>query len=324
MDHIITFIPMLSLQVFADGGAGGAAGAGSGDGGTAQGTGVNAGAAAQRKGVKGNSLANVVYGIQTEEEAAPDAEVQETTEEQPNLEEEFEALIKGKYKDVYGSRVQSTIQNRLKSANSHIAELTGKQDAVAPILEMLAGKYGVDATDIKALSDAIQNDDSYFEQEAMEKGMTVEQLKSIRKMERENAELRKMQQDQQSRERANQLYQNWMTQAEDAKAVYPRFDLRTEMANSQFLDLLKAGIDVKTAYEVVHKDEIIPAAMQHAARTIESKISRKIAAQGARPPENGASGGSPAVVKSDVSKLTKQDIAEISRRVARGEKISFG
>jgi hypothetical protein len=31
-----------------------------------------------------------------------------------------------------------------------------------------------------------------------------------------------------------------------------------------------------------------------------------------------------AVVKSDVSKLTRLDIDEVARRVARGEKISFG
>ena len=82
---MIHFIPMHSLQIFAEGGAGGAAGAaGAGDGGngTAQGQGVTAEAASQQtKGVKGNPLANVKYGIQ--EEAAPAAEVQKTTEEVP-------------------------------------------------------------------------------------------------------------------------------------------------------------------------------------------------------------------------------------------------
>lgn len=317
MDHI-TFIPMLGLQVFADGGTG------TGDGGTAQGTGVNAGAAAQHEGVKGNSLANVVYGVQPKDDASPAAEVQETTEEQPDLKAEFDALIKGKYKAQYDEATQGIIRQRLKGKDATIADLTGKQTAVTPILEMLAGKYGVDATDIKALSEAIQNDDSYFEAEAIEKGVTVEQLKATRKMERENADLKRMMQERDTKEKADQLYKNWMAQAESAKAFYPSFSLQAEMANSQFLSLLRAGIDVKTAYEVVHKDEIIPAAMQHAAKTVESKIAKKIAAQGARPSENGVRGGSPAVVKSDVSKLTKQDIAEISRRVARGEKISFG
>ena len=86
-----SFIPMLSLQIFADGGA---SAGGAGDGGTAQGQGVTAGAASQQTGAKGNPLSAVKYGIQ--EESAPAAEVQSTTEPDPNA--EFEKLIKGQYK----------------------------------------------------------------------------------------------------------------------------------------------------------------------------------------------------------------------------------
>ena len=115
-----------------------------------------------------------------------------------------------------------------------------------------------------------------------------------------------------------------MQQAESAKAVYPTFDLETEMDNPQFVNLLRNNIDVRTAYEVLHKDEIIPAAMQFAAKTVEQKIAKNIATNGARPNENGMSSQSAAVVKSDVSKLTKYDIDEVARRVARGERVSFG
>ena len=90
------FIPMLNLQLFAEGGAG----AGAGDGGTAEGQGVTEAAALpQTKGEKSNPLAGVKYGIQ--EESAPAAEVQEEPQTQPepaDLEAEFEDLIKGKYK----------------------------------------------------------------------------------------------------------------------------------------------------------------------------------------------------------------------------------
>ena len=216
--------------------------------------------------------------------------------------------------------MQDTIQKRLKGTK----ETVEKYNALAPTLEMMAKKYGVDVGDTEALNKAIEEDDSYYEEEALEKGLTVQQLKEIRKMERENADLKRKMQEQQSQENANKLYATWMTQAEEAKKVYPSFDLRAEMQNPKFVDLLRSNVDAKTAYEVLHKDEIIPAAMQFTAKTVESKIAKKIAAQGARPVENGMSSGSPAVVKSDVSQLTKMDIAEISRRVARGEKISFG
>mgnify|MGYP003498157642 CR=1 FL=1 len=142
-------------------------------------------------------------------------------------------------------------------------------------------------------------------------------------MERENAELKRQMQEQKAQENASKLYSNWMNQAEDAKKVYPGFDLREEMNNPKFVDLLRSNIDVRTAYEVLHKDEIIPAAMQFTAQTVESKLAKKIASNGARPSENGMSSQSAAVVKSDVSQLSKADRAEIIRRVQRGEKIRF-
>ena len=306
-----SFIPMLSLQIFADGGA---SAGGTGDGGTAQGQGVTAGAASQQTGAKGNPLAGVKYGIQ---ESAPAAEVQSTTEPDPNA--EFDRLIKGQYKAQYDAKVQDTIQKRLKGTKETVEKFT----ALQPTIEILARKYGVDAGDIAALNKAIEDDDSYFEQEAMEKGMSVKQLKEFRTIERENADLRQQMQERQKQESANRLYSQWMQQAEDTKKVYPSFDLRAEMGNSEFVKLLNSNVDVRTAYEVLHKDEIIPAAMQFTAKTVESKIANKIAAGGARPAENGMNTGSAAVVKSDVSQLTKADRQEIIRRVARGEKIRF-
>lgn len=308
-----SIIPMLSLQIFADGGA---SAGGTGDGGTAQGQGVTAGAASQHSGAKGNPLADVKYGIQPEE-SAPAAEVQETTTTDPNA--EFEKLIKGQYKQQYDAKVQDTIQKRLKGTKEAVDKFT----ALQPTIEILARKYGVDAGDIEALNKAIEDDDSYFEQEAMEKGMSVKQLKEFRTIERENADLRQQMQERQKQESANRLYSQWMQQAEDTKKVYPSFDLRDEMGNSEFVKLLNSNVDVRTAYEVLHKDEIIPAAMQFTAKTVESKIANKIAAGGARPAENGMNTGSAAVVKSDVSQLTKADRQEIIRRVARGEKIRF-
>ena len=307
------FIPMLSLQIFAEGAG---AGAGAGDGGTAEGQGVTEAAALpQTKGAKSNPLANVKYGIQ--EEAAPAAEVQQTAT--PDREAEFEKLIKGEYKDQYDARVQDTIQKRLKGSK----ETVDKYNALTPTLELLAKKYGVDAADIEALNKAIQEDDTYYEEEALEKGLTVQQLKEIRKMERENADLKAKIEESQRQEQGKKLYATWMQQAEAAKMVYPSFDMKAEMNNPKFLDLLRSNIDVRTAYEVLHKDEIIPAAMQFTAQAMESKIAKKIASNGARPTENGMSSQSAAVVKSDVSQLSKADRAEIIRRVQRGEKIRF-
>lgn len=303
----------LNLQLFAEG-------AGGGDGGTgAEGaTGVSATAAVpQTKGVKSNPLADVQYGVQAEA-ATPTAEVVENPTEDRNA--RFEALIKGEYKDLYDQRMQDTIQKRLKGSK----ETLEKYEALTPTLEILAKKYGVDASDVKALNKAIEEDDSYFEEEALEKGITVQQLKEFRKMERENAALAKQIAEQERKENANRIYGQWMKQAEATKSVYPSFDLRAEIQNPQFLQLLNSNIDVRTAYEVVHKDDIIAGAMQFTANKVEEKVVNRIKANGARPSENGNSSQGAAQTKSDVSQLTKADRDEVIRRVARGEKISFG
>lgn len=307
---IHTYIPMLSLQIFAEG----TAGAGTGDGGTAQGQGVTEAVALPQKGVK-NPLSDVKYGIQEEE--APTATVQ--TAAQPDRNAEFENLIKGEYKDLYDARVQNIVRNRLKGPK----ETVDKFNALTPTLELLANKYGVEAGDIEALNKAIEEDDSYYEQEALEKGMTVKDLKAFKQIQKENAALKAQMDEAQRQENGKKLYATWMQQADEAKKVYPSFDMRTEMNNPKFVDLLRSNIDVRTAYEVLHKDEIIPAAMQFTAQTVESKIAKKIAANGARPAENGMNSQSAAVVKSDVSQLSRADRDEIRRRVARGEKIRF-
>jgi hypothetical protein len=311
MKHF-NIIPMLNLQLFADGGA-----AAGGDGGTAQGQGVTAGAASQQ--TKGASLADVKYGIQPEE-TAPAAEVQKETAEPTDLNAEFEALVKGKYKAQYDARMQDTIQKRLKGSK----ETADKLKAVSPILEMMGKKYGVDASDISALTKAIEDDDSYYEAEAMERDMSVSQLKAIKKVERENAQLSRQLKESQDREKADRLHAVWLQQEQATKQVYPSFNMEAELQNPEFVNLITNNVDVKTAYEVLHRDEIIPAAMQFAAQAVEQNIAKKIAANGVRPSENGMGSQASAVVKSDVSKLTKIDIDEIARRVARGERVTFG
>ena len=295
MKNTILFPMILDLQLFAEGG---------GDGGTGSegATGVSATAAVS----------------QTTGETSPAAEVEENPTEDRNA--KFEALIKGEYKDLYDQRMQDIVQKRLKSTK----EAVDKYNALTPTLEVLAKKYGVDATDIEALNKAIEEDDSYYEEEALEKGISVQQLKEIRKMEKENAELKRQMEEQNRKENANKLYAQWMEQAESTKSVYPSFDLRTEMQNSKFVDLLRSNIDVRTAYEVIHKDDIIAGAMQFAVKTAEQKIVNKVIANGARPAENGNSSQSASVTTSDVSRFTKEERADINRRVLRGEKISLG
>ena len=292
MSKYIDFL-RVNLQIFADGGS---AAAGSDVSGDAGDPGVTAGITDQ----------------QAEQQPA-------TAQEPEDLEAEFNELIKGKFKGVYGKRVQSTVQSRLKGTNDTIK----RAHSYDPVHELLSQKYGVDAADAEGLLHAIEEDNSFYEDEALERGLSVEQLKQIKKMERENATLRRQMQDNQQRENADRIYSQWMSQADETREIYPSFDLDAEMQNEEFMKLLGSGIGVQTAYEVLHKDDILHAGMQYAAKTAERKVSNAVAANSRRPVENGASKGVPAKTSIDPSKLTNEQMDEYIRRARNGERITF-
>lgn len=313
MNH---FLFPMNLQLFAEGGA-----AAGGEGG-GEGTGVTAPAAGvQTKGAKSNPLANVVYGKQ--KDAAPAAGVQKEAQptETPTVDRhaEFEAMIKGDYKDAFDKRVQDIVQKRLKGAKETEDRLT----AMNPLMDMLSARYGVQADDTAGLIKALEADDEFLEKAASEHDMDVKQYRKMLTLERDNERLRSQNEEQVKREQMNQQYAIWEQQAEQAKALYPNLDLNVESQNPQFRQLLFAGIDVKTAYGVLHQDDILSGAMQHTAKTIEEKYAKKVAAGNARPAENGTSGQSAVIVKSDPSKWTRADREEVRRRAARGERIEL-
>lgn len=306
----------LDLQLFADGGAG----SGTGDGGAS--TGVSGAAAvSQTKGAK-STAPEIKYGIQddgTQVAAENPATNGVATPAAKDRAAVFEEMIRGEYKDLFDARMQDTVQKRLKSTK----ETVDRYEALSPVLDLMYKKYGVKDGDVTALSKAIEEDDAFYEDEAMERNMTVEQLREWRKIERENAELRRASAEKERRENADRLYSEWMKQSDAMKDVYPSFDLETELSNPKFLSLLRSNIDVRTAFEVIHKDEIIPAVMRYSAQTVEKKLANSIATAGRRAAENGSSSQGAAVVKSDVSQLTRADRQNIRNQVARGAKIKF-
>lgn len=261
---------------------------------------------------KGNAP-KVVYGKQ--EQAQP-------TEQQDNstdLEAEYEEAIKGKFKDIHEARIKQTINQRFKNQPNLQAEL----DKTTPILERLKEKYGTATTNPEDILAALDDDDSYYEAEAIERDMSVEQLKEIKKLERTVKQQDKQIQAYTQHQKAQETYQEWIKQSTSLKEKYPNFNIETELKSDNFRKLLSAGLDVETAFTVVHKDELIPAAMQYTANQVKQGVVNDILANGTRPIENGIQDSSAIVTKTDPSKLTKKDLAEIRKRVARGERIVF-
>lgn len=132
------------------------------------------------------------------------------------------------------------------------------------------------------------------------------QLKVRFEEEKQNAEMKS---------RAGEL----RSQAEETKKVYPDFDFEEEMKNPEFARLLKAGVKVKDAYEVINIDSIIDRSSKNA----EKKVLDSIRAKASRPTENGSEGGSGILLSGNASKLTKKERADLAKRAAKGERISF-
>ena len=318
---------ILYLQLFADGGAGAAGG----DGGAAVGAGDATGVTApdaevpRAKRRKENPLANVRYGKQPEAAPSQDATGMEQTAntgDEGNRKPTFQELIEGEYKAEFGEHVQNVIRQRFK-ANAENEDKLGRMTA---IMEMLGKKYNIDPEDIDQIAKVVGDDDSLYEEEALERGMSVESLKTIKQMERENEQLKAREQqslaEQQMRNHFNALAQ----QAEEAKKLYPGLDLGTEMQNPTFARLTSpgVGVDVRTAYEVVHREELRGAEMQFAAQKSAERMANAIRSGSMRPVENGLQGQQGGgAVKTDPKSLTKADRAEIKRRVRLGEKITF-
>ena len=124
-------------------------------------------------------------------------------------------------------------------------------------------------------------------------------------------------------DRAANQQRLWADQAAHTAAIYPGFDLGKELQNPTFRTLISCDVPVQTAYEVLHKDRLLPAAMAHTAYTVEQKLCNSLAAMGSRPPESAMGAHSANQVRNDVSQMTPAERAAIIHRVRKGETIRF-
>lgn len=329
----------IDLRLF-DGAAAGAPAAGpSGDAGTQQSDAgalpkaeTNRGRGSSRR-AKAGEFDNVVFGKQdaaepvtttpaageTAQGKGTQSGVTTTSDSLEAKREAFKELIEGEYKDQYTEMFQNAFNRRFKEAKGMEASLNAQK----PILDMLMQRYKIADGDMGKLQTAIEQDDTYWNDAAEEAGLTVEQFKAMQKLERENAELKRIRQRQLGEQQAQQKLNEWYAEGEKVKEIYPTFDFRTESANRDFLGLLRSGIGVQKAYELMHMDEIKANAAKAAAQTAGAQMAAKIQAKAARPSENGTSSQSAVIVKNDVHNLSRAERAEIARRAQRGEKIRF-
>lgn len=330
----MTLFKWLNLQLFAGEGAGDGGGEGAA-------TGVEAADPGRQRllelGVPADKLRkNRAYTLNAPAKKAAAAEQTGTQEPKQtqaaaasSTEEKTDAPARMSWDEImadpeYNKQMQSVVQSRLRSAKG-AEETLGK---LAPALELLARKHGMDPEkpDYDALVQAIRDDDSFYEDKALEMGVSVETAKQIEQKAQDNAR----QQRQEAVTLEQQKIQNHIMsleqQGEELKKVFPNFDLRTELQNPAFARMTSPnmGLSVEDAYYAVHRKEIMATGMQVTAQKTAQMISNSIQAGTRRPAEAGTTGQAPSVTTFDYRNASQQQREELKRRIRSGEKIYPG
>lgn len=150
--------------------------------------------------------------------------------------------------------------------------------------------------------------------EATEETVTVGALRGA--IERRNA--------QRARRAAEEAAACWSREADELTAQCPDFDLGAALNDTQFCALLRAGVDVRTAWFALHAQALLEAACVRAGRSAEQRVAEHIRARGLRPAENGLGGGGAGiVVRPDVSRMSRADRAALAARAERGERVKL-
>ena len=254
------------------------------------------------------------------EAAAPETTEGQQAEQTPEEREKaFNDMINGDFRDLFDARMQKAIKERVGEVKQLQQQLQQQNDVIG----LVAKKYGISTDKMGDIREALESDDVFWEEAAADQGMTVDSYKKMVKLEAENEALHKAREEAERKNQKDAVFQKWDREAEELKRMYPQFDLQSEIQDKRFLDLMGAGIDMRTIYETLHHDEILPALMQQTAKAATKQQAAAARSGQMRPAENGMSSRPAAQTVKDPAKMTKEERQEYARRAAKGEIITF-
>ena len=238
----------------------------------------------------------------------------------------FGELLRGEYADL----TEELMQNAVTEA----ARRLEASPAMKGLMQALQEKYGTDANDLVALTEAVRNgavkDDAYYEKLAMEKGVSTRTARELDKMESDlkrsntrNAQLQAMQQEATRQQRVSQIQAQWEAQAAQLKTQYPDFELQEVLANEQVADLMRRGVSLPDAYRAAYFDHIMQQATAQTAQKVEQGVAARIQQRAGRPGENGTRPGGAVTTHVDVASMSRRQLEDLERRARRGEKITL-
>lgn len=238
----------------------------------------------------------------------------------------FGELLRGEYADL----TEELMQNAVTEATRRLEA----SPAMKGLMQALQEKYGTDANDLVALTEAVRNgavkDDAYYEKLAMEKGVSTRTARELDKLESQNKYLTEQQQmiQQMERQRAQQariaeLQAGWDREAEQLKAQYPDFNMAEVLANPEVEKMMRSGVSMTNAYRSAYFDHILKQQQAATARQVEQGVVNRLQQRNARPGENGTRPGGAVQTKIDVSHMSRKEMEEMEKRVMRGEVITL-
>lgn len=238
----------------------------------------------------------------------------------------FGELLRGEYADL----TEELMQNAVTEA----ARRLEASPAMKGLMQALQEKYGTDANDLVALTEAVRSgavkDDAYYEKLAMEKGVSTRTARELDKLESQNKHLTEQQQmiQQMERQRAQQariaeLQAGWDREAEQLKAQYPDFNMAEVLANPEVEKMMRSGVSMTNAYRSAYFDHILKQQQAATARQVEQGVVNRMQQRNARPGENGTRPGGAVQTKIDVSHMSRKEMEEMEKRVMRGEVITL-
>ena len=145
----------------------------------------------------------------------------------------------------------------------------------------------------------------------MEHDLTTEEAKNVVQMQRRlsvlEAEKAQAEKEKVMQQEIIRLRQN----AERTKSIYPGFDLDAEMQDERFRNLCAATHgDTTAAYQAIHGQDLIRLNAQAAIQRAAANQAQTVAANRARPVENGNSSNASSVVDVDFSRMSLKQIRE--------------
>lgn len=238
----------------------------------------------------------------------------------------FGELLRGEYADL----TEELMQNAVTEATRRLEA----SPAMKGLMQALQEKYGTDANDLVALTEAVRNgavkDDDYYEKLAMEKGVSTKTARELDKLESQNKQLteqqqliRQMERQREQQARIAELQAGWDREAEQLKAQYPDFNMAEVLANPEVEKMMRSGVSMTNAYRSAYFDHILKQQQAATARQVEQGVVNRMQQRNARPGENGTRPGSAVQTKIDVSHMSRKEMEEMERRVMRGEVITL-